>query len=263
MDSVRHMISQRTSATFLISILGVALSGCVSSGRYQRTVAELEETQKSAARVEKEQRAQIAALQQRIDELSALEAELAELGQSAANLDDARKLLEELKKQKLAAEERAMLSNMLAKKLHSMIDAGDLTVTIRDDRMVLALPSDVLFDSGKTDVKEGARRALEQVAQVLASIEGRHYQVVGHTDNVPIHTRAFPSNWELSTQRALVVTKLLIETGLGPERLSAAGYGEYDPVSPNDSDEGRAANRRIEITVLPKIEELPEVEDVG
>jgi chemotaxis protein MotB len=289
-----------------IPILGLALVGCVSSGRYQAKVVELEEAQKDAVLADHERRNQIDLLQYRFDKLNkqmagtlaeldrlaaekasaeraydestalvgALEARLAKLGQNvdrlaaekgtmAATLEDARKRLEELRKQKLAAEERAATFRMIAKKLHGMIDEGDLMVTIRDGRMLLVMPTDVLFDSGKTEIKEGAKEALAQVASVLASFEGRRYEVAGHTDDVPIHTRQFPSNWELSTQRAVEVTKLLIANGLGPERLSAAGYGEYDPVAPNDSMEGRAENRRIEITVLPKLEELPPHEDIG
>ena len=83
---------------------------------------------------------------------------------------------------------------------------------------------------------------------MLRTISGRHFQVAGDTDNVPIATSLFPSNWELSTRRAVEVVHFLVGQGMRPQSLlSAAGYGEFDPVGGNDSSDGRAKNRRIEI----------------
>jgi chemotaxis protein MotB len=86
--------------------------------------------------------------------------------------------------------------------------------------------------------------------------------VAGHTDDVPIHTSRFPSNWELSTARAVEVTKFLIQSGMRPDVLGAAGYGEFDPVTANDSTDHRGQNRRIEIVLLPNIAELPQIDDL-
>src|SRR6185312_1406482 len=104
----------------------------------------------------------------------------------------------------------------LVERLRSMIDAGKLQVVIRDGRMLIALPDAVLFDSGKTDVKTDGQGALTQVANVLSSIEDRRFLVAGHTDANPIHTKEFPSNWELSTARAVKVTQFLIGRGMRP-----------------------------------------------
>ena len=95
----------------------------------------------------------------------------------------------------------------LVEKLRSMIDAGQLKVAIRNGRMIIVLPNDVLFDSGKVDLKPAGKEALTQVANVLAGIGDRRFLVAGHTDNVPIKTSRFPSNWELSTARAVEVAK--------------------------------------------------------
>jgi chemotaxis protein MotB len=100
---------------------------------------------------------------------------------------------------------------------------------------------------------------LEQVSEVLATIDNREFQVAGHTDNVPIHTSRFPSNWELSTARAVNVVKLMMEQGLEPARLSAAGYADTQPIGSNDDDEGRQQNRRIEISLVPNLDELPDL----
>ncbi len=114
----------------------------------------------------------------------------------------------------------------------------------------------MLFDSGQTAIKPAGRDALLQVAKVLATVPGRTFQVAGHTDNVPIQNARFPSNWELSTARAVEVVKLLVAQGVAPGELSAAGYGEFDPVAGNDAPDGRAKNRRIEITLQPNLDEL-------
>ena len=128
--------------------------------------------------------------------------------------------------------------------------------------MLIALESDVLFDSGKTNLKPAGQTALAKVAQVLAGITDRKYQVAGHTDDVPIHTARFPSNWELSTARAVEVVNFLIANGMKPQQVSAAGFGEFDPVAANDSPEHRAQNRRIEIVLQPNLSELPSLDSL-
>jgi chemotaxis protein MotB len=87
-------------------------------------------------------------------------------------------------------------------------------------------------------------------------VGNRHFQVAGHTDNEKISKSFFASNWELSTARAIQVVEVLVTDGVKPTLLSAAGYGEYDPIAPNTTPAGRSRNRRIEITLQPNIEEL-------
>jgi chemotaxis protein MotB len=137
-----------------------------------------------------------------------------------------------------------------------MIDAGDLAITLRDGRMVLRLSNDVLFDSGRAELKPAGKRALAEVAGVLRAIPRRQFQVAGHTDNEPIRFSPFRSNWELSTARALEVSAFLVVQGMDPHALSAAGYGEFDPVSANDTAVAKAHNRRTEITLQPNIDEI-------
>lgn len=188
---------------------------------------------------------------------------MSEKGQLNAALDDSKARLDELRKQKATAEAMAATFRSLVHRLRSMIDAGQLKVVIRDGRMLIAMPNDVLFDSGRTDVKKEAQVALAQVAQVLSTLENRRFSVAGHTDDVPIHTAQFPSNWELSTARAVQVTKFLVAHGMKPQVLAAAGYGEFDPVAPNESTEKRALNRRIGIVLQPNLSELPSIDGVA
>jgi chemotaxis protein MotB len=184
---------------------------------------------------------------------------LAEKGSLASALADAKARLEELRKAQAAADARAALFKQLALKFHRMIDAGELKVVLRNGRMVLELPNDVLFDSGQTTIKPAGKQALAKIATVLRTLADRHFQVAGDTDNVPISTSLFPSNWELSTRRAVEVVHFLVAQEMRPELLSAAGYGEFDPVAANDASDGRARNRRIEISLQPNIDELVSV----
>jgi len=136
-------------------------------------------------------RSRLEKLGQNVDKLTS------EKGQLAQVLTDAKARLEELRKQKAAAEARAATFRNLVARLKSMIDAGQLKVVIRDGRMLIALPNDVLFDSGKTNIKPDGQTALAQVAKVLSTIPDRNFLVAGDTDDVPIHTARFPSNWGL------------------------------------------------------------------
>jgi chemotaxis protein MotB len=184
-----------------------------------------------------------------------------EKGSLKTELAETRKQLDELKRQQAAAEARLAQFQDLVKRFQKLADAGKLRVVMRQGRMIIELPTDVLFDSGKADVRKVGKDTLTEVGKVLASMPDRRFQVAGHTDTVKISTPRFPSNWELSTGRAVEVVKLLVDAGMKPEALSAGGYGEFDPVAPNDTDDNKQKNRRIEITLVPNLEEfvrLPE-----
>jgi chemotaxis protein MotB len=210
-------------------------------------------------------------LNRKVDDLTVMNAELAErlrkAGQSVealaterGSLNDAlaktRAKLEELSRLQAAAEARAAQFRELSAKLKRLVDAGQLEVVSRNGRLLIQLPNDVLFDSGKTDIKPAGRGAIGEVAAVLRTLADRKFQVLGHTDNVAIQSARFPSNWELSTARAVEVVRLLIAGGMNPKNLTAAGQGEFDPVAANDAPEGRAKNRRIEIALVPNLDEL-------
>lgn len=155
-----------------------------------------------------------------------------------------------------AARRVAEFKDMLAR-FKDLIDAGKLQVRLVDGRMVLTLPMDILFPSGSAKLAREGREALLAVGRGLATIPERRFQVEGHTDDVPIHTAAYPSNWELAAARALGVVNALLEGGMAPQRLSAASFSEYRPTAPNDGDSNRGRNRRIEIVVVPDLRGLP------
>jgi chemotaxis protein MotB len=216
-------------------------------------------------------------LQAKLDESTAigaqLRAELERLGKNVDSmlqergtlskaLDDAKGRLDELRKAQAAADARAKLFKDFIQKLKSMIDAGQLRVATRAGRLVIQLPNDVLFDSGQKTIKPAGKQALTALAKVLVTVSGRSFQVAGDTDNLPIQTQRFPSNWELSTARAVEVVHFLVSQAVDPHALSAAGYGEFDPVASNDAPDGRAKNRRIEITLQPNLDELVAAPDI-
>jgi len=122
-------------------------------------------------------------------------------------------------------------------------------VSIDQRGLVVSLKEAGFFDSGSASIKRGSLPLLNDVLGALASYSNR-MRVEGHTDNVPISSAAFLSNWELSTARATNVLQYLMKQDFEPEQLSAAGYGEYHPVADNDSEEGRRKNRRVDIVLL-------------
>lgn len=254
----------KSSSACVLALFTVTTAGCVSAGKYDEAVAKTQLTQVELDRTRTSLENTTADLRKREEHARALQAQLDEIAQSARddrsksdkNLDELRRRLDEVRAARAASEKRASLYRSLALKLKAQSDAGDIQVTVRDGRMVVILPNDVLFDIGRTEIKRPGQESLKAIAGVLRAEPDRHFQIAGHTDNVPIRTDRFPTNWELSTGRALRVMHFLKEQGVPASALSAAGYAEVDPVAPNDTPEGRKQNRRTEITLQPDISEL-------
>jgi chemotaxis protein MotB len=256
----------------MLVVVCLSAVGCVSSGKYDAAVAELRAC-KADGDDQKNANAQLAKAKAESDEkLRQLNAELRDLGTESQKLQNEKGSLAEgmtklqselmaLRRQEEAERARAAVFQDLVNKLKGMIDAGKLQVYIRNGRMLVKLPDNVLFDPGKTDIKPAGKDAIAQLTGVLQAIPDRNFQVAGHTDNTPIHTAKFASNWELSTERAVMVVQFMIKSGMESRRLSAAGLADNDPVAPNDSPAGKAQNRRIEVELLPNLAELPKFED--
>ena len=191
-------------------------------------------------------------------DVSRLETERGTLG---GELESAKKRMDELKKAQAQAEARAAQFRKLVTQFKSLTDAGKLQVEIRENRMIVRLGDKILFDPGKTELKPEGKEALAQVTTVLKDLPNRNFQVAGHTDNQPIKSKRFRSNWELSTQRAVEVVNFMIDSGMEPKRVSAAGYSDQSPVAPNDTPENKAKNRRIEITLVPNLDDLPPIDE--
>jgi chemotaxis protein MotB len=150
----------------------------------------------------------------------------------------------------------------LLKRFRALIRSGRIKVMLRDGRMVVVLSSKVLFAPGRTLVKPLGRKAIAEITAVLKAVKGRQFQVAGHTDNTPMRWGRYRSNWALSTARAVAVVQLMINNGMPGKQLSAAGYGQFSPVKPNTTGANKAENRRIEIVLQPKLDELPDLKSL-
>lgn len=138
---------------------------------------------------------------------------------------------------------------------------GQINVSINEKGIVISIPESLagqaFFDSGKADLKPVAKEVLSKIDKVIATLPN-NIIIEGHTDNIPISTAVFPSNWELSTARATNVLRYMVEELRFPAiRIAAAGYGEHQPVAANDNEAGRAKNRRVEI-IIQRIKPLEE-----
>jgi chemotaxis protein MotB len=131
---------------------------------------------------------------------------------------------------------------------------GQVGLDVQERGLVITLADNILFDSGKAKIKEDAHPVLDKIVQVIkAKAPDKNIGVEGHTDNVPITHSSWKSNRELSTARANNVYHYLADTGgLNPAKLMTIGYGEFHPVASNDTEEGRAKNRRVEIVIMPQ-----------
>ncbi len=127
-----------------------------------------------------------------------------------------------------------------------------ITTTILEGKIVVRIRGEALFQSGSAELGQDAPRVLDEITKVLFDYPDYNINIKGHTDDVPISTERFPSNWELSAIRATNVLQHLIERGIQPERLTATGYGKIMPLVPNTSEENRSMNRRVEFVLEKK-----------
>jgi chemotaxis protein MotB len=186
-----------------------------------------------------------------------------DLDSMSADLAQTRKALEEYQRRAEQLDQIRKRFELLRTKLKKLTDLG-LKVEVRDNRMLIQLPGDVLFDSGQDSLKKEGIEILRLVAYVVRAdkdLNSREFQVAGHTDAKPLQGVTFKDNWGLSAMRARSVLKFLTDGsekggGLDPKNWSAAGYADTDPVATNDTDEGRRKNRRVELVVQPNVEEM-------
>ena len=230
---------------------------------HQKTKEELEATMKRVADLTE----QLKSMGVNMDELNQqLQATGTEKEQLAKNLEQLKRALEEYKQRAAALERIKARFDTLRGKLQKLTNLG-LKVEIRRNRMVIRLPGDVLFASGKDRLKDKGKEVLTAVAEVIRNdkqLAKRYYQVAGHTDNKPLRGGRFGDNWGLSAMRARQVLLFLVAPvdakggggGLDANLLHPAGYSDTDPVNTADTKEGRQANRRVELVVLPDVSEM-------
>jgi len=269
----------RSSIRALVLLLGVGVlvAGCVARSTFEAKEQEAAQTMSELEAARAAGRSLAAELETVKTARAALERERAglqrDLETTRAMIQAANKRVGELEQtianheaeigrlQKVTTEKEQEIARLrttydsLVRDLKKEIEAGDIKVTQFRDLLTVNLVEKILFDSGRAEIKPRGLEILKRVGDILKGVPDKVVRIEGHTDNVPIGAalRArFPTNWELSTARATVVARFLQDkVGLDPTRLSATGYGEYRSVAPNDSEEGRAQNRRIEIILAP------------
>ena len=141
------------------------------------------------------------------------------------------------------------IAQSILRVLDSLVRDGQVKVSQSNRGISVEINASVLFASGQAQLRADSGRALQRVARVLATSD-QGIEVEGYSDDTPISTSQFPSNWELSSARASSVVRLFLDNGVAAERLSAIGYGPNRPVMPNDTPEGRARNRRVTVMIL-------------
>ncbi|MFH2005144.1 MAG: OmpA family protein [bacterium] len=270
----------------LLGVAGVSMSGCCvdvenrlntcvtklgrvlgATSKAARQGVELTQALADAKRELQQQRERSAfltrrleALGQKVGAVQSLSAK--ERARLASRLRETRERLAQMEADRQRALARLDKLRALLKKFQALIKSGKIKVKIRDGRMVVVLASKVLFDAGRTLIKPAGRNALAEITAVLKSVTDRKFQVAGHTDDKPMRWGRYRSNWELSTARAVAVVKLMVQRGMPGRQLSAAGYGQFSPTKENTNALNRAENRRIEIVLQPKLDELPNLQSL-
>ena len=258
--------------TILFLLLSLSLTACgYSQEEWDQKLRENESlTNQLKAQTDAHKKSQ-SDYQEAVQEIDTLKKQLADRGANLDNLNQSlaeqRKALEEYARRTEQLDAIRKRFELLQTKLQKLTQLG-LKVEVRNNRMLIQLPGDVLFDSGQDHLKTEGSKILMQVADVIgkdADLSKRRFQVAGHTDSKPLAGGVFKDNWGLSTMRARSVLLLLtsppdaktgVGGGLSPANWSAAGYADTDPVASNDTDEGRAKNRRVELVVQPDVEEM-------
>jgi len=256
----------RASAFFAVAALA---SGCVTRGTFDEVVHERDGLSTDKRRLEERVRMLEASAESLDSERVALIEQMEALQQAHDTLDVDVRRLREAEKQlsdSLSQREAELATRNqevnqlrgtydgLVSDLESEVAAGQIAIQQLREGLRLDMQEDVLFASGSADVNKGGQGVLGKVAERLKSMPNR-IVVSGHTDDVPIRTARFPSNWELASARATGVVRILAQRGVDATRLSAVSFGEFAPAASNDTPEGRLRNRRIEILLQPQLPE--------
>ncbi len=182
------------------------------------------------------------------DKAAVLEAKVRQLEQKNTDLSQSQVKLQQ---EKGELEKKSSEYQQLADSLKSQIDTGQIELSELKGKMTVKMKDKILFSSGSARINDEGLDALKKVGDALQNVKGKIIRVEGHTDDVPLHKGPYKTNWELSVARALAVVRALQDDGVNPALLSAAGFGEYHPIAPNDSPQNRSLNRRIEIVLAP------------
>lgn len=270
-----HVRSLLTPFLFLIPTALLAV-GCGHSeeewqaqlDKYSKLQSESQSTQSKLTKELEDAKSRVARLEKELQSAGVDISKLSEdLGNTKSTLAEQEKALAEYKARAAQLERIKARFEALRKKLDELTKLG-LAVSIRRNRMVISLPGDVLFDSGRDTLKKDGEEILGKVAGVIkgdATLQNRDYQVAGHTDSVQLNGGPFKDNWGLSLMRARSVLLYLVGDKGGQlpvPHWSAAGFADTDPIASNDDAPGKQKNRRCDLIVVPSVEEMLDLKSI-
>jgi chemotaxis protein MotB len=265
-----HFKENKMKKTFhllasLILVVGLMVTSCVSSKKYLASEAKVDQLQKDNAKT-------VDLLNTCNTQVDNLKVEKATLQRENAGAQDDLKALSTESKMTIADQAKRLKNfqdmiqaqqNVMDKLKNSIANAlmnyktDELTVYIKDGKVYVSLEEKLLFKSGSDVVNPKGKEALKTLADVLNGTKDITVQIEGHTDNVPIETKQFKDNWDLSTARATSVVRILTKDyGFDPIRITASGRSQFHPATTNETTEGRASNRRIEVILSPDLNEI-------
>lgn len=241
----------------LAALALMAFAGCgVAKDEYMAKVNALKALEDKSAKDADEAKKKIADLDKNLADCGKEKDTLSSrIGSLENNLTDKQQQLNQCNtaaKEKIKKlEEKTENYENLTKSLQGEISKGQIELSNLKGKLTVKMKDKVVFASGSVKVAPEGKDALKKIADALKDMPDKAILVQGHTDNVPPGPKsAYADNWELSLARALAVTKLLIEFGIDPTRLEAAGLGQFQPIASNDNEEGRSHNRRIELGLV-------------
>jgi len=267
--------------TLSAAIFTLFLTSCVSNRKFKDSQAALESARNDSARLAgkvADQETAIGQLKQQVGDLNnkvndlqntagKLSSDVAnknsQLGKSQQELAEQQRKLEQL--QSLMDQQKKATQEIRKKMSDALVgfNSNELTVAIKNGKVYVSLQENLLFPSGSAVVNPKGKEALGKLAEVLNINPEITVNIEGHTDSVPIRTR-FKDNWDLSTARANAIVRILTtDYKVDPVRVEASGHSQYDPVQTNSTSEGRALNRRTEIILSPKLDELFKLLETG
>lgn len=294
MNSTKHSIKRLLSFFFLFSLLGLLTFSCISPKKYKAKVAEVEKKEQENERIKRQfyeaqkllllrsdslknvifslqtKDFQLDSLQKiakkTVEKNNVLNKELQqkeqELGRKENEISNKEKNISVLKNKQY---QRQAQSNELQKSIKmafSSLNKESFSVKEKSGRLYISLSNTLLFETASIDINSEGKKTLQKLASLLKNnASSLDIWVEGHTDNMPVTGTDLPfkDNWQLSALRASVVVKVLVENGISPQSIVAAGHGEHLPITSNNTAEGKSENRRIEIVLMPKLDEIFEL----
>ena len=250
---------------FLSLILGLAFTSCVSSKKFMASEARVDKLQKDSTSAHNQLNAcntQVKNLKEEKvslqNENALVQGDLKALStESKMTIADQAKRLKSL--QNIIQSQRDIMSNLKNSIADALLNyqADELSVYIKDGNVYVSLEEKLLFKSGSDIVNPQGKEALKSLSKVINNTKDITVMIEGHTDNVPIKTKQFEDNWDLSTARATSIVRIMTKDyGFDSNRITASGRGQFHPVKSNETAEGRAGNRRTEVILSPDLNEL-------